>query len=102
MHAGTTTIAVVAAATLAVAVQKIVDKDALTEEHVVAQACPAPRPCTTLRAMSPSAEPRSRPGGSEPPVSSASGERASVEDRYQSLFVIGRGGMGTVEVALER
>ncbi|MGD0530464.1 MAG: serine/threonine-protein kinase [Polyangiaceae bacterium] len=25
-----------------------------------------------------------------------------VEDRYQSLFVIGRGGMGTVEVALER
>src|SRR5271166_616327 len=25
-----------------------------------------------------------------------------VEDRYRSLFVIGRGGMGTVEVALER
>src|ERR1019366_6263570 len=24
------------------------------------------------------------------------------EDRYRSLFVIGRGGMGTVEVALER
>ncbi|MGH7295953.1 MAG: serine/threonine-protein kinase, partial [Polyangiaceae bacterium] len=30
----------------------------------------------------------SRPGG--------------VEDRYRSLFVVGRGGMGTVEVALER
>jgi serine/threonine protein kinase len=26
----------------------------------------------------------------------------SVEDRYRSLFLIGRGGMGTVEVALER
>jgi serine/threonine-protein kinase len=25
-----------------------------------------------------------------------------VEDRYQSLFLVGRGGMGTVEVALER
>ncbi len=29
-------------------------------------------------------------------------EAPTVEDRYQSLFVIGKGGMGTVEVALER
>jgi eukaryotic-like serine/threonine-protein kinase len=44
------------------------------------------------------------------PVSAASGEptlprrtmRGGVEDRYRSLLLIGRGGMGTVEVALER
>jgi serine/threonine protein kinase len=47
------------------------------------------------------ASPRS---GSEPPASLSSGRAgaSSVEDRYQSLFVIGRGGMGSVEVALER
>ena len=44
------------------------------------------------------------------PVPAASGEtplprpneRGDVEERYRSLFLIGRGGMGTVEVALER
>src|SRR5215472_949964 len=44
------------------------------------------------------------------PVPAASGEtplphratRGDVEDRYRSLFLIGRGGMGTVEVALEQ
>jgi serine/threonine-protein kinase len=44
------------------------------------------------------------------PISAASGETSlprrtisgSVEDRYRSLLLIGRGGMGTVEVALER
>src|SRR5262249_54049678 len=29
-------------------------------------------------------------------------ESGSVSERYRSLFVIGRGGMGSVEVALER
>ena len=39
--------------------------------------------------------------GSEPPASHAP-TSTSVEDRYESLFMIGRGGMGPVEVALER
>ena len=49
-----------------------------------------------MAADSPAAAPRR---GSEPPPASS---RSSVEDRYHSLFLIGRGGMGTVEVALER
>jgi serine/threonine protein kinase len=36
------------------------------------------------------------------PLSRRAVRPGGVEDRYRSLFVIGRGGMGTVEVALER
>jgi len=36
------------------------------------------------------------------PEARRSGRPGGVEDRYRSLFLIGRGGMGSVEVALER
>jgi serine/threonine protein kinase len=37
----------------------------------------------------------------EPPAPSSRGGRATIAGRYRSLFVVGRGGMGTVEAALE-
>jgi serine/threonine-protein kinase len=44
----------------------------------------------------------SAPAAPVPDVPRRTLRPGGVEDRYQSLFVIGRGGMGTVEVALER
>jgi len=46
--------------------------------------------------------PMATPAPALPDVSRRPSRVGGVEDRYCSLFLIGRGGMGTVEVALER
>src|ERR1017187_7423707 len=42
------------------------------------------------------------PALAQPEVTRRPSRAGGVEDRYRSLFVIGKGGMGAVEVALER
>ena len=59
--------------------------NALLDWSAMAQSGVTPAPAVPIHNVS---RRTPRPGG--------------VEDRYRSLFVIGRGGMGTVEVALER
>lgn len=47
-------------------------------------------------------QPMATPAPALPDASRRASRVGGVEDRYRSLFVVGRGGMGSVEVALER